>query len=323
MKILLVEVEGAPLHKFRDEHLGKIRSVAPNVEIAKVSASDLQKIESELEDADVLAGTLWAIPPIHDVKNLKWIHSFSAGVERVLTPEVRASDVIVGNCSGIHAIPIAEHILGFVLIFTRRFYKTFRNQEKKVWEKQGDVTELRDKVVLIVGLGHIGREAAKLLHCVGALVIAVDQPGKERPDFIDEMYLLEQLDEALPKADFVVSCVPYTKETHHLFDMAKFRRMRGTAVFINISRGGVVHEGELVEALRQKVIAGAALDVTETEPLPKESPLWDMENVIITPHHSGWSEKYMERAVDLFCVNLKAYLAGERLPNLVDKTRGY
>lgn len=323
MKILLVEAKETPFHQFQEEHIEKIRSVVPNIEVVKVSASDLLEIERQLEDADVLAGTLWVIPPITDVRNLKWIHSFSAGAERVLTPEVKASDVIVGNCSGIHAVPIAEHILGFMLIFTRRFYQTFQNQQNKIWEKQGSITELREKVVLIVGLGHIGREAARLANCLGANVLAVDTSKKEKPEFVTSLYSSEQLDEVLPKADFVVLCLPYTQGTYHLFGMAKFRAMKDTAVLVNISRGGIVHEEQLIEALRQKVIGGAALDVTETEPLPKESPLWKMDNVVITPHHSGWSEKYMDRAVDLFCVNLKAYLRGERLPNLVDKERGY
>ena len=127
----------------------------------------------------------------------------------------------------------------------------------------------------------------------------------------------------LPLADFVVICLPLTKETHHLFSREKFNCMKPTAVLINIGRGAIVHEKELIEALENKVIAGAALDVQETEPLPPDSPLWDMENVVITPHHSGISEKYIGRAIDLFCLNLQAYVRGESLPSLVDKTAGY
>lgn len=323
VKIVLVEAEGVALHKFEERHLEKIRAVDRNIEAVLVSSADQEEINRQLEDADVLAGTLWAIPPIRDVKNLKWIHSFSAGVDRILTREIKASDVLVGNCSGIHAIPIAEHILGFLLIFTRKFYATFENQQKKIWEKQSKVTELRGKTVLLVGLGHIGREAARLISCVGATVLAVDRRAKEKPDFVAELYPAEQLHDALAKADFVVLCLPYTRETHQLFDREKFRAMKKTAVLVNIGRGGLVAEQDLVEALRQKVIAGAALDVTEIEPLPEESPLWNMDNVVITPHHSGWSEHYMDRAVDLFCLNLQAFLRGELLPNLVDKEKGY
>ena len=323
MRILLVESTGTPFHEFSEEHVEKIRAVDPNVEVVKVSALDQEKIDSQIEHADVLAGTFWESSPIHDVKNLKWIHSFSAGVERVLTPEVKDSNVLVGNCSGIHAIPIAEHILGFMLLFTRCFSDTFRQQEEKVWERSKQMTELYGKTVLIVGLGHIGKEAARLASCVGTRILAVEQQERETPDFVEKLYSPDQLMEALPKADFVVCALPYTSTTHHLFDSEKFRIMKQSAVFINISRGGVVHEKELIKALREKDIAGAALDVTEVEPLAKDSPLWEMENVVITPHHSGLSEKYMDRAVEVFCVNLQAYIKGERLPNLVDKQKGY
>lgn len=127
----------------------------------------------------------------------------------------------------------------------------------------------------------------------------------------------------LPKADFVVIAAPYTKETHHWFGMREFRRMKRSAVLINIARGAIVHEKELIAALKKKIIAGAGLDVAEEEPLSPKSPLWSMENVIITPHHSGLSEKYMDRAIELLCKNLKAFLAGKKLVTGVDKSRGY
>ncbi|MBI2098696.1 MAG: D-2-hydroxyacid dehydrogenase [Candidatus Wildermuthbacteria bacterium] len=326
MKILLVQDLERPHHGFRPEHLKKIQAVDPSLELVLLNSTQLDEIHRELENADILAGTLWSIPEIHEVKNLKWIHSFSAGVEHVLTPEVKNSDVIVGNCSGIHAVPIAEHILGFLLIFTRRFYETFRNQQQKIWQKSDKVTELKGKIVLVVGLGNIGMEAARLASCVGARVLAADRALRQtqgKPDFVEELYTTEQLGEALPRADFVVLCLPLTKATHHLFDSSKFRIMKSSAAIINIGRGAVIHEQNLIAALQQKVIAGAALDVTEQEPLAPENPLWGMENVVITPHHSGISEKYMDRAVDVFCENLKAYLQGERLPNLVDKEKGY
>src|SRR3989344_5026511 len=323
MKILLVQDLTRPHHGLGDEHLEKIKAVDPSLEVLAFSSTQLDEINRRIEDVDILAGTLWAIPEIHDVKKLKLIHSFSAGVEHVLTPEVKNSDVIVGNCSGIHATPIAEHVLGFLLIFTRRFYDTFQSQQKKRWEKNPKITELRGKTVLIVGLGNIGKEVARVVNGVGARVLAVDRGGEEKPEFVETLYAQDQLKEALPQADFVVLCLPLTGETRHLFDMEKFRIMKNDAVLVNIARGGLVKEQDLIQALSQKVIGGAALDVTEEEPLSQASPLWEMENVVITPHHSGSSEKYMDRAVDVFCENLKAYLKGETLPNQVDKERGY
>jgi len=323
MKVILIKTEGALPLEIKDKHLEKIRAIDKSIKVITVSSLDKQEIARQLKDADVIAGIEPVIPPIKNAKNLKWIHVFSAGVENVLTPEVVRSKVIVTNSSGIHAIPIAEHVLGFMLIFTRKFYDTFQKQKEKIWQSNQDLTELRGKTVLIVGLGHIGTEVARLTNCIGARVFAVKNNIKDKPDFVDKLYSSDQLDEALPKADFVILCLPYTKDTHHLFDMKKLRRMKKTGVLINIGRGSVVNEKELIEALTKKIIGGAALDVTEEEPLPKESKLWGMKNVVITPHQSGLSEKYMDRAIDLFCFNLKAYIKGESPPNLVDKKRGY
>ncbi len=323
MKILLIKTEEAIPLEIRDSHLEKIRSVDKRIEVASVSSSDTTGLVKQLEDADILASVPGIIPSISTAKKLKWIHSFSAGVEKVLTDEVVNSKVMVSNSSGIHATPIAEHVLGFMLIFTRKFYDTFKKQQKKTWEANQDLTELREKTVLVVGLGHIGIEVARLANCLGANLICIKKNVGNKPDLVSKVYAIDYLESILPKADFVILSLPLTRDTHHLFDMNKFKLMKKSGVLINIGRGGVVNEKELIEALDKKIIGGAALDVTEEEPLPKNSPLWNMENVVITPHHSGWSEKYMDRAVDLFCINLKAYIKGEPLPNLVDKKRGY
>lgn len=323
MKILLIKTEGVIPLEIEEKHLQKIKAIDKNIKVTAVSNLDKQNIEKQLKTADIIAGIPAVIPSIGNTKKLKWIHTFSAGVEKVLTDEVVKSNVIVTNSSGIHAIPIAEHVLGFMLIFTRKFYDTFEKQQKKKWRANQDLTEFREKTVLVVGLGHIGTEVARLAYCLGAKIIAVKQNISNKPDFIHKLYKSNQLDEALPKADFVVLCLPLTSETHHIFDMKKFKLMNETAILINIGRGGVVNEKELIEALDKKIIGGAALDVTEEEPLPKDSQLWNKDNVVITPHHSGWSEKYMDRAIDVFCSNLKAYLENKPLPNLVDKKRGY
>ncbi len=309
-------------HFFKRAYLERIRSSAgKNVDIRIVT--DLKRAAAAVLDADVIAGFPWMIPPLGKARKLKWLHSFSAGVDRVLTDETKRLPVIVSNSSGVHATPIAEHLIGFILIFTRGFHRTLRNQLRRRWQKDETISELRGKTVLIVGLGDIGTEAARLAHAFGARVIAVARTKRVKPDFVDMLGTVRSLDALLPKADFVAICLPHTKETHHLFDMRKFREMKRTAILMNIGRGGIVQEKDLIRALQQKVIAGAALDVTEKEPLPRTSPLWNMENVIITPHHSGLSEKYMDRAVALFCRNMRAFIKGERLPNLVDKKLGY
>ena len=311
MKVLLIRTEGASPLEIKDKHLERIRALDKSIKVTTLSSLDKQEIAKQIKDADIIAGVQPVIPSIKNAKKLKLIHVFSAGVEKVLTPEVIKSKVIVSNSSGIHAVPIAEHVIGFMLIFTRKFYDTFRKQQRKIWNKNQDLTELRDKTVLVVGLGHIGAEVARLASFLGANVITIKQNTKN------------QLEKVLPKADFVVLCLPLTHDTYHMFDMKKFKLMKKSSIIINIGRGGVINEKEMIEALDKKIIGGAGLDVTEEEPLSQKSKLWEMENVVVTPHHSGWSEKYMDRAINLFCVNLKAYLKRKKLPNLVDKKGGY
>ena len=323
MKILLIEPEDSSFRSITKEQKEQILSLSSDIELEVVSALNTTDIEKHLKDAEIVAGIPRAIPDLSLAGKLKWVHSFSAGMDRVLTPELVDSPILASNSSGIHATPIAEHIIGFLLIFTRQFYQSFRNQQEKIWQRINELTELRDKIVLVVGLGHIGKETARLASLMGAKVLAIDQAGKEKPDFVETLETKEKFNELLPLADFVVICAPLTKETHHLFGKEKFKQMKPTAVLVNIGRGAIVNERELIDALENKVIAGAALDVTEEEPLAKESPLWEMDNVVITPHHSRISERYMERAIDLFCENLNAYIKGEKLPNLVDNSAGY
>lgn len=323
MKILFITPEDRPLRNVTKEHVAKIRSLSSDIDLQVVASLDTQEIEKQVLDAEVVVGVPRSIPGLSHAAKLKWVHSFSAGMDKVLTPELVNSPVLASNSAGIHATPIAEHIIAFLLTFTRKLRESFEQQQQKKWQRIDTLTELKDKTVLVVGLGNIGKEAARLASCFGAQVSAVDTPGKEKPEFVQELGTIEDLPAFLSKADFVVLCLPHTKNTHHFMNKELLSHMQQHAVLLNIGRGGVVDEQALIAALKEKRIGGAALDVTEQEPLPKDSPLWDMENVIITPHHSGISEKYMDRAVDLFCVNLKAYLAGKPLPNLIDKRAGY
>mgnify|MGYP001590392059 CR=1 FL=1 len=309
-------------HFFKQAHLAMIRKCA-GTDADVIATADTEKAAREAADADVIAAFPFSMPPFSGAKKLKWLHAFSAGVDRVLTPETRRMPILISNSSGIHATPIAEHLIGFMLMFTRGFHKTFANQLRHVWQRDETISELGGKTVLIAGLGDIGMETARLAHAFGARVTAIARTRKPRPRFVDDLRTGRSLDALLPKADFVAVCLPYTKDTHHLFDMAKFRKMKPTAVVMNIGRGAIVHEKDIIAALQKNIIGGAALDVTEQEPLPKDSPLWDMENVIITPHHSGLSEKYMDRAVGLFCRNIAAYRARKPLPTLVRKNLGY
>ena len=325
MRILLLRTEEPKVHILEQRHMDQIRALDKSIELYAPLAASTEEVQTHLADAEALAGFPRDLAEISlaFAPRLKWIHSFSAGMEKVLTPELKASDVIVSNSSGVHAIPIAEYVLACIFIFAKKFYQSFQNQQEKRWQALDGMTEIRDATVLVVGLGRIGTEIAKVTAGSGMYVIAIDRSAKGKPEFVQELYSTEQMEQVLPKADYVVLSLPATVETHHLFDMEKFRIMKKSAVLINIGRGELIHEQELIEALRQNVIAGAALDVMEIEPLPHDSPLWKMENVVITPHHSSHTKKRMDRTVDLFCENIQAYLRGEQLSNFVDKQKGY
>ncbi len=306
---------------FKIAHEAELRdAVGDSMEIVVRTPGEAMDLYAS---ANVVAAFPARMPKLHELPNVEWMHSFSAGVDKILSPDVSASRVVLTNSSGIHATPIAEHILATLLMFARGFVKSSVAQRAHHWEKDEALGELRDSRVLIVGLGAIGTEAARLSHAFGARISAVSRSGKGKSDFVERLEASEKLDEMLPDADYVVITLPGTDETKHLFDTRKFALMKKTAVLVNIGRGTIVHESDLIDALRGGVIAGAGLDVFEKEPLSHESPLWDMENVVVTPHHSGLSHRYMDRAITLLCENLRAYLKGEPLPNEVDKKLGY
>lgn len=328
MKILLLANEKPEVYQIEQRYRDQICSIDKSIELHVPFASNIEEVHAYLPKTEALVGfprDLEAIS-LRSAPQLKWMHSFSAGMERVLTPELKASNIMASNSSGVHAIPIAEHVLACILIFAKKFYQSFQNQQQKIWQPVEGMTEIRDSTLMVVGLGKIGKEIAKVANGTGMKVIAVDQALRQaqgKPEFVQEFYGVDELNRVLPQADYVVIALPYTQHTHHFFDMEKFRMMKKSSVLINIGRGGVIHEKELIEALQNGVIAGCALDVTQEEPLPSDSPLWRMNNVVITPHHSSRTKKRMDRTIDLLCEHIKAYLRGDRLPNLVDKEKGY
>lgn len=308
-------------HVFKAAHELELKAAAGD-EMQIVLATP-PEATAHYADAEAVAAFPLRVPQITELPHAKWLHSFSAGVDKILTPEVAASSVLLSSSKGIHATPIAEHIITFCLMHARGFVKSGAAQRAHEWEKNESLREFCNSRVLIVGLGAIGKEAARLAHQFGAHVSAVSRSGKGKPDFVERLEKTEMLESMLPDADYVVITLPGTDETKHLFNKEKFALMKKSAVLVNIGRGSIVNEIDLIAALSGGVIAGAGLDVFEQEPLPATSPLWDMENVIITPHHSGLSHRYMDRAITLLCENIKCYIAGESLPSLVDKTRGY
>jgi phosphoglycerate dehydrogenase-like enzyme len=256
--------------------------------------------------------------------NLRWVQLTSAGVDRAARSGLLESEILLTNASGLHATPIGEFVLCVILMFCKGAPMFVRAQERREWVRYMP-QELFGKTVGVVGMGHIGSEVARLAKAFGCRVIATRRSVTERArgEQVDEVLPAAELPALLAESDFVVLSVPLTRETRHLIGEPELRAMKPAGVLINIARGAVVDEPALVRALREGWIGGAGLDVFEQEPLPPESELWGLENVILSPHLSGGTEIYSQRAVGIFCENLRRYLAGEPLMNLVDAERGY
>jgi len=253
---------------------------------------------------------------------LRWIQSASAGVDRLLFPELVAADVVVTNARGVFDDAIAEYVIACMLIFAKDLATTILDSRERRWRYR--TTEpLGGRTLLVVGPGPIGTAVARRASALGMRVQAIASAARRAVAPFERVRGSDELLDALSDADVVVNALPLTDATRHLLDARAFAAMRPTARLVNVGRGATVDEGALVEALREGRIAGAALDVFEAEPLPASSPLWDMPNVIVSPHMSGDIVGWEARVVDVFVENLDRWLRGEPLWNVVDKERGY
>jgi D-2-hydroxyacid dehydrogenase (NADP+) len=284
-----------------------------------------------LPEADVVVTGGLTDDQLAQAHQLRWLSSVAAGLDEVVTPALLARGVVITSASGVHGPNIAEHLLAMILMFTRGMPKLFRAQLGRRWERDQKSRsdgpgELTGKTLLIVGLGRIGEALAVRARPFGVHVVAVKHDPESRHDAgvgIDELLPVAALDEALGRADHVCLTVPLTPATHHLMDARRLGRLRPSAFLYNVSRGAVIDEAALVEALRAGKLAGAGLDVFEEEPLPAGSPLWDLENVILTPHVAGVTPLYYQRTAALFADNLELFLAGRPLANRFERQRGY
>ncbi len=325
---------------FPDELLDRLRAVSPRLVVTQQNAASVDEVPSPLWEQVEVLYTMSAVPDPARAPSLRWVQLHSAGVNHVLNTPLWESDVIITTTSGIHAPNMAEYVLLMMLAFAHRLPRMLYYQSRAEWPSQRwqkfVPQELRGSTVGVVGYGSIGREIGRLAHAFGMRVLGLRRGGTtgpagyELPELVDRpgaepdrLYTPDQLIEMLSECDYVVLTVPYTSATHHLIDRAALRAMKPTAVLINVARGAVVDEAMLVRALREGWIAGAGLDVFEQEPLPADSPLWTLDNVIISPHVSGFTPHYDDRATALFAENLRRYLAGEPLLNRVDRGREY
>ncbi len=310
-------------HGMSREGLDRIESAADS--ISAEAASGLEEAIVKASEAEVIQAGRWSEELWKSAPRLRWVQSGGAGVEQFMTPDFIASPVVLTNAAGVYAVPIADHVMAFVLHFSRRFNDLVRKQIGREWADWGEVRmeELKGKTLGIVGLGGIGTELAKRARGFDMRIIATRRRPGVQSEYVDEVRGTDELPWLLGESDFVALCAALTAETRHLIGREELGAMRPTAYLMNIGRGGLIDEAALVKALKDRRIAGAGLDVFEEEPLPSDSPLWDMPNVIITPHNAGDSPRSHERLMDLFCENLRRYVAGEALLNVVDKKAGY
>jgi phosphoglycerate dehydrogenase-like enzyme len=325
--------------RYRSADLARIREAAPGTRIVTVSLEGLA--DAGLDDVEVLLrGPLPA--PVFDrllarCPNLRWVHSATAGVERVLTPAALERGLTITNARGVFSRPIAEFVMLMVLAVARHLPELLELQRERTWQPL-EARELRDVTVGIVGLGSIGRAVAALASGFGCRVVATRRRMGEgfKGGTADDGEPLPAVDEArsrilpadglpelLATSDFVVLALPLTTETEDLIDDAALAAMKPGAWLINVARGRLVDDRALLRALRQGRIGGAVLDAFRDEPLPPDSPFYDLENVIITPHTSWSSGRVLDRSIELFCENLRRFRTGEPLRNVVDPGVGY
>lgn len=254
---------------------------------------------------------------------LKWIQAPLAGLEHYIFPELAASDIVLTNMAGIYSDIIADHALTYLLMFARGFHLYRYHQMDHAWQKNVPVRHLADCTLGVLGLGGIGAEVARKGKALGMQVLGMEVRNVEPPSGVDEMFLPEQMDEILARSDFLVLCVPHTPDTAGLITRRELALMPKSAYLINICRGIVVNLQDLTAALQEGQIAGAGLDVFEVEPLPAAHPLWEMPNVIITPHCAAASPRVRARHLDVLADNIVRYQMHQPLHNVVDKTRWF
>ena len=282
-----------------------------------------------LPDTDIFVGYSLRAEQLKAGKKLKWIHSTAAGVAQLMYPELRDSRILVTNPSGIFSVPMAEHTIGLLLALARNFPDSVRQQDagrwaqQQLWDKPQHLTELNGQLLLIVGYGSIGQEVAKRAKALDLRVWGVTRSGKGNPAHAERILAAKDLHEALPEADYLVLSAPETAETKHLIGAAQIAKMKRGARLINVGRGSLLDEAALVRALEDGSLGGAALDVTETEPLPAGSPLWKAPNLMITPHTSAVSDRLWVRETTLLMELLERWFDGRELFNRVDFVRGY
>ena len=302
-----------------ERHRELIESACPGGRFSYIPAKELTK--DDLRDKEVILGN---IPKelVKECAKLRLLHLNMAGADGY--PELMPEGAYLANSSGAYGLAISEHMLGMLLAIKKKLYLYYENQLSSLWRDEGGVTSIEDAVVLSVGMGDIGGEFARKCKALGAYTLGIRRTMREKPDYLDELHTLDELDALLPRADVVALSLPTSRESVGLMNEKRLRLMKKGAVLINVGRGTAIVADDLVKVCGEGRIY-AALDVTDPEPLPPDHPLWHAGNVYITPHISGFFHlpQTLDRIVKISAENLRRFSNGEQLLNLVDSATGY
>ncbi len=310
-------------HTLPEDARPRLRALAPGLDL--LVTREAAPVEERAEDIEVVAG----FPPrdlLVALPRARWFQQFYAGADWLAEhPEVITGDLVVTSAAGIHAIQIGEHVFAQLLAMKRDLPGAIRAQDAREWRRGDDVAvgELYHGTLLVLGVGAIGGRVAELGRAFGMRVLGVRRDPRRSHPAVERMLAPDDMDAVLPETDAVVITLPHTGETRGMFDAGRFARLRAGALLVNIGRGGTVDEAAMCRALDEGRLAGAALDVFADEPLPEDSPLWAQRGLLITSHYAGLTPRYLERATELLLDNLRRYLDGESLRNVVDKNLGY
>ena len=319
-KKVVVTMPGTYYSPLGPSEISKLQAAAPNINLVVPEQSRMME---ELADADGIIGTITP-EMIRTAKKLKWVQVLVAGVDRVLTPELVNSDITLTNCKIVQGPEIADHAMAFLLALTRELHRAIPARTKEEWTtREYHPIELQGKTAVVIGVGGIGTQIAVRAHACGMQVIGVDPRDVPYMPFLRKVVPADRLDTVLPEADVVFVAAPLTPQSAKMMGAKQFGLMKKNSYFIAVSRGGLYDTVALVNALETKQLAGAGLDVTDPEPLPKGHPLWKFENVIITPHIAGRSDGESARYLALYKENFRRFAAGEPLLNVVNKQKGY
>lgn len=328
MKLLIALRHPFDLWNAPDWVADRLRHEFPQLEVVHIK--DYVGLDEQIKDAEIVIA--WSLRPeqVKSAAKLRWVHSTAAAVHQLIFPELVDSDIILTNGRDVHGPVVAEHVIALIFALAKRIPQAVRFQQNHIWgqtalwDTQPRPREIARATVGFVGLGSIGTAAAKHAAALGMRVIASrEHPDKPKPHEVEQIFSPAELALMLGQSDYVVLAAPVTPNTQHLIDAQRLSQMKSDAYLINVGRGSLVDHVALAAALRNQIIGGAALDVFDKEPLDADSPLWDLENLLITPHTAGLTEKLWERNYALIAENLRRYLAHQPLLAIVDKKKGY